>query len=109
MAPTEGRFARPERRWGCRRGTRCQSGHELYAQHEWFIVKRRSKRALITSVKLNRFNYRCTILTVMYAEVTKSVNTSLLSRLDHRVLCTLHYNLLRSSRHHAMLLAPAQL
>jgi len=21
MAPTEGRFARPERRWGCRRGT----------------------------------------------------------------------------------------
>jgi len=23
MAPTEGRVARPERRWGCRRGTRC--------------------------------------------------------------------------------------
>jgi len=21
MAPTKGRFARPERRWGCRRGT----------------------------------------------------------------------------------------
>ena len=25
MAPTEGRVARPERRWGCRRGTTCAS------------------------------------------------------------------------------------
>jgi len=24
MAPTEGRFARPERRWDCRRGTPAQ-------------------------------------------------------------------------------------
>jgi len=24
MAPTEGRVARPERRWGCRRGTPVQ-------------------------------------------------------------------------------------
>jgi len=27
MAPTEGRVARPERRWGCRRGTLCQLMH----------------------------------------------------------------------------------
>jgi len=37
MAPTEGRVARPERRWGCRRGTAnvimCLSQQSLYLVH----------------------------------------------------------------------------
>jgi len=30
MAPTEGRVARPERRWGCRRGTPSQNNTIRY-------------------------------------------------------------------------------
>jgi len=37
MAPTEGRVARPERRWGCRRGT-----------HNWWNYFRRIPTYVIT-------------------------------------------------------------